>query len=179
MNTTKNSIVAAAIVATLGLGAIGVHSTLAAQSGEKGFTRIGFAAPMEGIVDAIATKFNLNKDEVHEVFDAHHKTMEAEMRGNHEQREADMLKKAVEKGELTQEQAEKIVAKHAEMKTTFEINEDKNPEEMKAEFEARREELKKWAAENGIPEKFIAPKIQIKHFRHGGSFGGEVQKSSN
>lgn len=175
MNTKKNSIIAAAIIATLGLGAIGVHSTLAAQGdGGKTFGHAVFAAaPMNGLVEAIATKFNLNKDEVQSVFDEHHKTIEVEMHANHEDRSAEMLKKAVEAGDLTQEQADKLAAKQSEIKAFMESNEGKSKEDMIAAMEAHHAELKKWVEENNIPKKFMMFKF-AKRIHGGPGMGGKI-----
>ena len=67
----------------------------------------------------------------------------------------DRLAQAVKDGKLTQAQADKITAKMAEMKTFMESQKDKTKEERKTAMEAKRDELKKWAEDNDIPEGYM------------------------
>lgn len=64
MNKAKRAIVTAAIIATLGASVFAAVSTTYAAT-----TSPINAKPMSNLVTAIATKFNLNEDEVQAVFD--------------------------------------------------------------------------------------------------------------
>lgn len=126
--------------------------------------------PMADIVDAIAQKFNLNASDVQAVFDEQKIKMETQREQNRTQAETDKLSEAVANGKLTQIQADLIIAKRAELyaQNSFNINKEdrsqttKTKEEVKAEINARQEEmkakqetLKQWATDNNIPIEYI------------------------
>lgn len=111
--------------------------------------------PMSNLVDAIASKFNLNKSDVQSVFDEQRTKMEAD-------REAEVkaeVAQLVTDGKLTQAQADKINAKRAELQKEREANkatnQSKTREEMKAEMETKRTALETWAKENGIDTAYL------------------------
>ena len=113
--------------------------------------------PGQSLIDSIAKKFNLNKDEVKKVFDEDHTAREA----NREQKLKDRLDQAVKDGTLTQDQADKLIAKLKEMRTTRDANreamKDKTQAERKALMQAERDAYQKWLSDNKIPEEFGAP----------------------
>lgn len=126
-----------------------------------------YAAPnpgMSDIVVAIAERFNLDQGEVREFFDQQRELRKDEMRAfgeMHGKGEGRMvllghgpesLEKAVAEGRLTQEQADAISAKHAEMKALLEGLKDATPEERKAAMQSHADSLKSWAEENNIPQ---------------------------
>lgn len=111
--------------------------------------------PMSSLVDAISSKFNLNKSDVQAVFDAQRTEMQ--------QQQEDDIKKEVAQlvtdGKLTQEQADKINAKRAELQKEREANKDsddsKTRTERKSEMDAKKTALKQWAKDNGIDTKYL------------------------
>lgn len=118
----------------------------------------------DNIVDKISSTFNLNKDEVQKVFDQNREEHRAEMEAKMEER----LNTAVSDGKLTQDQATKIKAKKAELKTFMESQKDSSHEDRHEAMQAKRNELKQWAEENDIPDEYI----QFMHgrdLRHGKS----------
>jgi len=119
------------------------------------------------LVDRIATKFNLNKDEVQQVFDEERKVHEAEHQARMEKR----LTQAVTDGKITEDQKESILAKHAEMKTYMESLKDKTPEERKTLMKEKMNEMRQWAKDNGLTEYF--GKGMVMGFGHG-SKGGPI-----
>jgi hypothetical protein len=66
-----------------------------------------------GLIDKIAQKFNLNKEEVRAVFEEDRAARQAERQKSMEER----LTKAVANGTITADQKAKILVKQAEMKT--------------------------------------------------------------
>jgi membrane protein involved in colicin uptake len=68
---------------------------------------------------------------------------------------------------LTQVQADKITAKRAELKAAMDADrtamQSKTEAERKAAMDAKKAELDKWAADNGIDAKYLMP---------GGGMGG-------
>ncbi len=145
MTYRRRLLLAAALIASLGVTAIGVGTTFAASN----------AAAQEGgvnhLVEAIATRFHVSVTDVQAVFDEERATMEADR----DTREAARLTEAVTAGTLTQAQADLLSAKHAEMSAFMETMKDKTPEERNVAMKAKMDELKTWAAEQGIPEGFF------------------------
>lgn len=106
--------------------AVGTTSFASAQSGTSG----------DSIIDRIATKFNLNKDEVKAVFDEDHAAREAERLADVSQD----LQTAVDAGELTVDQ-----------KTLIE-NKLKDTQSAR---DAERTALETWAEDNSIDLKYV------------------------
>lgn len=111
----------------------------------------------DSLVKKIAVKFNLNESDVASVFDEERSAREAEMKTKTEER----LSQAVADGKITEEQKQKIIAKLDEMKSEREANKDsmkdKTDEERKAEMDAKKTELEKWASDNGISTEYLRP----------------------
>ena len=107
------------------------------------------------LVDQLVSKFNLNKDDVQEVFDASHTEQENQAQNN----QAEKLAAAVTDGKITQDQADKITAKLAEMKTERENNRDAMADKTEAEreesMELKKTELSTWAKENDIDISYL------------------------
>lgn len=155
MKRYKKPLMIAGAFSSLAFASVtGVGLTSAATSGSDGSS---------GLIDKIATKFNLNKDEVKAVFEEERTAREAEMKAKMEER----LSKAVTDGKITEEQKQKIITKLAELKSEREANKDsmkdKTDEERKAAMEAKKSEIEKWASDNGIP---------VEYLRIGGGHGG-------
>ncbi|OGI29116.1 MAG: hypothetical protein A2288_01180 [Candidatus Moranbacteria bacterium RIFOXYA12_FULL_44_15] len=138
-----------ALTAVLGAGAYGIKGISGANAAENGR---GFF-----LVEKIAEKFGLNKDEVEKVFEENRQEQQTRMKTNSEEK----LSEAVSKGELTETQKQLIIAKRAELEQEREKNREAHrnlsDEERKAEMEkqraemnGKREALEKWAKENGI-----------------------------
>lgn len=141
---TKKSVIAAAVVATLGMGAFGVTSAFAASdSGED-------HGPMQYLVTAIAEKFNLDEAEVREVFEEHRDAIKE----RHQENVADHLAKAVEDGKLTQAQADAIAENMKTQHEFFESVKDMSNEDRQAALKENAESQKEWAEENDIPKEF-------------------------
>ena len=158
----KKRLLTLGIITAVGTaGAVGVGVANAATDPSS-------VSPMSGLVDAIASKFSLNKSDVQKVFDEQHSTMQ-------QQRETDFkseLAQLVKDGKLTQDQADKLTAKRAELQKQRDADrtarKDKTREEMKSMMDTKRAELEQWAKDNGISTDYL-------HFatngRHGGMMG--------
>lgn len=161
----KKALVAAGIVTAVGVASIsGLGMANAATDTSNG------NGPMSGLIDAIATKFNLDKDEVQTVFNEQRTVMEAER----EQDAKDTVAQLVEDGKLSQSQADAINAKRAELTAQREAERttdgSKSAEERKAEREAHRTELDKWLTDNSISEDYAY--LLMGGRGHGGGPGG-------
>lgn len=143
----KKHLVAIGIASTVGLaGVAGVGMANAATNTTN---------PQDGLISAIASKFNLKKDDVQKVFDeqrtAHEK--ERETKVNEE------LAQLVKDGKLTQAQVDALKAKRAELQKEREVNrdeaKDKTRDEMKAKMDTKRIELENWASTQGIDKTYL------------------------
>ncbi len=166
MSMTKKSVIATAIVATLGMGVFGASSAFAASAPSDTHGR------MDRLVTAIAEKFHLNAGEVQAVFDEQREVKQEK----HEEKAAEHLAKAVEKGKLTQSQADAIAANIASQKTFFESLKDMTKEERQAAVKANAETQKAWAEKNNLPKRF-APGHGPKGRGPEGMHRGEERKS--
>lgn len=142
--TSKKRVLAGSAIIALGLVFAGTSSARAANAN-------GGTNPMSNLVQAIATKFNLNTSDVQAVFDEQRAQMEKE----HEQMFADRLKQAVADGKLTQDQADKITAKKAELEALRTSLSGKTEDEKRAAMKTQVDALKTWATENNIPAEFM------------------------
>lgn len=147
----KRTLMVGGAVATIGIATLGSAGLAHAA------TSPSESNPGQSLIDTIAKKFNLNKDEVKKVFDEDHTAREA----NREQKMKDRLDQAVKDGTLTQDQADKLIAKLKEMRTTRDADreamKDKTQAERKALMQAERDAYQKWLSDNKIPEEFGAP----------------------
>jgi hypothetical protein len=136
----KRSLLVGAAIATVGassLGLAGVASADTASSSSEGTS----------IVDKIASKFNLSKDEVQAVFDEDRESRQAER----EAEQKEKLAAAVSDGTLTQAQADHITAALAEIKTLRGDSEPRTEsDETRQAIKEKMDALRSWAEENDI-----------------------------
>lgn len=125
----------AALVATLGLSAVSANDSAVSGS----------------LVDKLVARFNLNKDDVQKVFDEAQEERKVEMQKNYEER----LSQAVEDGDLTAEQKDKIIAKQKEMAEFRQSLESKSVSDAREAMKSKHEELEKWADDSDIPQRFL------------------------
>lgn len=133
---SKKIIISAIALAILSLvSVLGVRSV---RADEKGV--------YPPIVKKLVERFNLNTEEVQQVFDEAREERQQEMQARFEER----LNQAVSEGKINQEQKEAIIAKKDEMKANRGKFKDLAPEERHQNREAHRQEMETWAEENGI-----------------------------
>lgn len=159
----KSLMVAAAITTLSAVGAMGLQTVNAAAGTST--------HPMSSLVQKIATKFNLNKDSVQQVVDGQRREMEA----TRDQEIKNQLAQAVKDGKLTQDKSDKITAKLAEMKANRSTATGKTDAERRAAKQTARNDLNKWATDNGIPTEYL----QLISGGHGGSSQGNGSASVN
>lgn len=146
----KKHLAIAATAATIGLAGLGAGVAHAATTDNT--TKND---PMSSLVDKIATKFNLNKTEVQQVFDQQKTEMQAQ---RETQVKADVAK-LVTDGKITQAQADLINAKRAELekqrdadKASFESMSDAD---RKTAMDKKKAELEAWAKQNNIDSQYL------------------------
>ena len=144
---SKSQIVAAAAIA-LGLSAVGTGVIQAAANNNS-------TKPMNGLVTAIAQKFNLNPTDVQAVVDSQRMQMKAEHQQKEAQMLADRLKQAVANQKLTQAQADLITAKQQELENFEASLTGKTPEERATAMKSQFASLGQWASANNIPKEYL------------------------
>lgn len=136
------------IITLLVLGAL---VTVALLGGGMALAKSKKAYPP--IVKKLVEKFDLDADEVNEVFEEareeRHKKMQA--------RKKEKLDEAVEKGKITEEQKEALLEKMDELKQELGELKDLSPEERREAMKEHREEIRKWCEENDINLKDLKP----------------------
>lgn len=105
-------------------GAIGLQNAYAAEDGQY-----------STIVERIAETFNLNKDDVQNVF----KQVEEERRAEMQARMEEKLNQAVEDGKMTEEEKQEALDHMKEMEQKHQELQAMTEEERKAHFEEMRE----------------------------------------
>jgi hypothetical protein len=148
LNIKKPLLVMGAVASVGVAGLAGSHAVSAATS-----------SPHDSLVDRIASKFNLNKDEVAKVFEEEKAVHHAEMQQKMEER----LDTAVADGKITEEQKAKILAKLEELRKGHELWKDKTPEERHNAKLELHQGLEQWAEDNDIPLDLLHFKMHVKH----------------
>lgn len=168
----KRTLMVGGAIATIGIASLGSVGLVSAATNTT-------SNPNQSLIDSIASKFNLNKDEVKKVFDENHAARKAE----HEQHMKDRLAQAVKDGKLTQDQADKLVAKLNEMQTNREANREamknKTEAERKAAIATERDAFKKWLSDNNIPAEFGGPMGMGGGRGHHGGMGMGMHDTDN
>ncbi len=148
MRSLTKSLVVAGILGTVGLTSLAGVGIVSAESGTTSSTTS--SDPMSSLVQAIASKFNLNKADVQKVFDDNRTAREAE----HAQKESANLQKLVDAGTITAGQKTAIEAKLKAMQTERDTDREAmkslTDAQRKAKMDEKRTELESWAKEQGI-----------------------------
>jgi DNA repair ATPase RecN len=136
----------------LAVGSIGVHLVSAQES-----------STYPQIVIKLSEKFNLDKDEVMNVFEEEHADKEALRLNMFEER----LDKAVTNGKITAEQKTAILEKHEEMRARIDEirSQDLSSDEIRTQMDSLHEEVKNWATEQGISISEIMPLARGGHMK--------------
>lgn len=129
VNLSKKSLIIASALSIIGVSSLVVSTGMASAQG---------AGRSDNLVQKIADKFNLDKEEVESVLDEERSTRESER----QQKVSDRLQQLVDDGEIT-----------AEQKTLIE-NKQK---ELQEKRETERTELKNWAEEHDIDLQNVMP----------------------
>ena len=162
----KNKLILSALVLTLvvGGGLVGANYT---------FAQISQGAPNSSLVQKIADKFGLNKNDVQAVFDQNHADRKAQMQAKFEAQ----LDQYVKDGKLTDAQKQLILAKHKELETQRESDFANKQNMTEGQREAtwgqrdaaeqgQEQALNDWAKQNGIDPQYLGFGMKG-HWGHG------------
>ena len=134
-------------ITVIGVGVLGSNQAFAQESNTSD--------PINSLVQKIADKFGLNRDDVQAVFTEH----KSEMKVNISARQEDRLSSLVSEGKITEVQKTLIINKQKELVEKRAANKDSlkdlSREEIRSKMEAERAELTKWATDNGIDMKYL------------------------
>lgn len=155
----NKKIISYAILPVLGLAVLGAGTTFAASNSKQ-------EKPMEALVSALATKFNLNSTDVQTVVDQVMTERRATMEAEHTKAFTDRINKAVADKKLTQDQANKIIAKEKELKASMADLKGKTETERQTAMKEQVASLKQWATDNNIPQGYLMFGIGGKGFGH-------------
>jgi len=156
------SIVGLALVGTILFGAVNTfaESTTSDQN------------PMASLVQKIADKFGLKKEDVQAVFDQDRQERQVQMQTRFEEQ----LSQDVKDGKITEAQKQLILEKRKELEANrqakMESMKNMTQDERKAAMEKERQELESWAKENGIDLKYLMGGFK----GHPGGFRGDWRK---
>ncbi len=108
----------------------------------------------DALIQKIAEKFSLKKEDVESVFNEHKAEKQAMMLANLEQK----LDQGVKDNKINQAQKTAIIKKFADLKKEKQAMVDKSgtsPEDKNKAFEQKRADLQKWANDNGLDLKIL------------------------
>jgi hypothetical protein len=160
----NKKIISYAILPVLGLAILGGSTTFAASNsnGEK---------PMDALVSALATKFNLNSTEVQTVVEQVMTEKRATREAEHNKAFTERLNKAVADKKLTQDQVNTIIAKQKEMQSKMADFKNLTGVEHRTVMKEQMTSLKQWALDNNIPKEYLMFGIGGMSFGHHGPRG--------
>ncbi|MDD5076901.1 MAG: hypothetical protein PHS18_07405 [Sphaerochaetaceae bacterium] len=107
--------------------------------------------PIESVINTIAEKFNLDVNDVQQVFEEHRATVRTEKQKMFEEK----ISQAVVDEKISQEQANMIIEKKSELQAERQNLQNGTPEENRELAKKHMEELKQWAEENNIPIQYL------------------------
>ncbi len=156
----KSKFLAALVIGTLSVASVGGVVSATSRNSE------------DDIAQRLATKFNLNKDDVSAELNSYRQERDAAKESKMKQKLEESLQKKVDEGKLTSEQKSALISKLEELrqkqKESRENSTDISEEDRKTEREAEKSELDAWAEEQGISDlEGILPKPEGKHSRGG------------
>ena len=109
---------------------------------------------MQALIDRLAEKFNLDKNQVQQVITEVKTEKQQERRTEMQSKWEAKLTEAVADGKITEAQKQLIITKHTEVQAKLLDWQNLTFEERKTKLEELRNELKTWAEENTIPNPF-------------------------
>ncbi len=144
MKGFTKSLIVASIVGAVGTGTLATGTIANAESGNDS------KGPRSGLVDKLATTFNLNKGEVRDVVDEFH----ANRKADHQKHMSERLQALVDDGTITADQMAAIETKLQKLQdervATHNAEGELDHASRKKVHEERRAELEAWADEQGI-----------------------------
>lgn len=114
-------------------------------------TQSGGQESMTSLVQKIADKFNINKNDVQAVFDQNRQEMQAKRETRYEAKLAQLVKD----GKITEQQKQLLLDKHKQLVSEMQSNKVNLKSLTPAARKAKRQELQAWAKQNGVDIKYL------------------------
>ena len=116
-------------------------------------------SPLSDLVQKIAQKFGLDKNQVQSVFDEYENQRKQTLTQNMQKREEDRLTQLVKDGKITDAQKTLILDKLSVLKSKHKPEDFKNmsQDELKKRFQAEQDEIKAWAQSQNIDPTYLRP----------------------
>lgn len=153
----KTAIITGAAIIIASAGIIRVSSAAGTSS-----TR------MSNLVNAIASKFNLNPNDVQQVVDQTLQQERSQRQAQFLQNYTTRINQAVQNGQLTQDQANKILAKEQEVQNFLNSLSGKTAQERQSAVQQELTSLQQWAQDNNIPQQYLPIGFAMKGHMRGG-----------
>jgi len=113
--------------------------------------------PFSGLIQFISQKLGLDQNKVKAVVTEYQTQQKKTGQQTAQQREKTRLDKLVSDKKITADQENKIITELATLRTKYDPSKTKDltPDERKKQFDAEQAEIKAWAKEQGIDEKYV------------------------
>lgn len=160
----KKIVVLSALALVVTVGLVITNSQVLAQNTAK-------PNPFSSLVQMIADKFHLNKDDVQAVFTQYREQQKQNREQNMQQREQNRLDKLVQDNKITTAQKQAILDELNALKNKYNPENNKNltPDQRKQQFQDMQNEIKSWAQSQGIDPSYV-----MGGFGMGGMKGGRM-----
>lgn len=108
--------------------------------------------PYQGLVQAIAQKFNLNQSQVQSVVDQYREQLQASRQQQRQDKLKTKLNTLVQQGKITAAQEQSILAEFVKLQGEYNPANIQNltRAQRQQEFQKRQQELQSWASSQGI-----------------------------
>ncbi len=141
----SRKVLAPVLLGAVAIGTVSLASTVEASS----------STPFDSLTKKIAEKFNLSESDVKAVFEE----QRAEMKKEHQAKQAEELQTLVDAGKITSAQKDALIAKMQGMHEERESNKDDfqnmTKEERQKIHETRKAEMDQWLKDQGIDKSVL------------------------
>ena len=139
---TKKAIMTVIVFSVVSAGIVGATTVFA-----QGQNSVG------SLAQEIASKFNLNQNDVQAVVNQHQQEVQAKQEAKYENYLADLVKQ----GKITQQQEQLILTKHNQLISQIQSFASLTPAQRRAQMQTSFKDLRNWAKQNNITLKYLRP----------------------
>lgn len=170
MNKLKRTLILSAGVASVGVAGLAGITTASALTNTHSSTGTS-------IIDKIASKFNLNKDDVKAVFDEDRAQHQADMK----EKRTEALKTALSDGKITQAQYDHIVTAQNEIDALMDSSESprEQSDETKAAIKSKFDALRTWMKDQNLTPSSLGLGFGVRGHGHGPEDGTNPTDTTN
>lgn len=159
------------IIPTLALGALALVGAYGIKSVDAQGGPGWGGQNQDSLIQRLVDRFNLNRDEVQQVFDEQRQQNQDQMKAKQEER----LNQLVQDGKLTEDQKQKLIAKmeeeRQERQQDMENWQNMTQEQRREQMQEHQQEMHDWAEQNGIDLPMLGGFGKGMDMHRGGGFG--------